>query len=390
MMVSHKKPEQSSARESSAPLLVDRATAEKVFTRFLEALAADEDVDLHFQEVQEVFRNVLFLELRRRSLLSHPPSFLGVWAEAAWVKDALDELLADAYVAIFVDRLSQLLTQLELEEGVFELVSLCVHNFISQRQRRADPLGFAIFELLRGAVREAVAAEELFVLAGSKKVSNSTVLGPSAESSATERVASEAFEMVMPEWDDGLWMGLLSSRLGRQRLSGQLRVHLVDLEGQGIAVFRFRDLTNAVKHEARGRRRAMFVNDPLGRAAAEQTAHSRRVHGALRPATRFEEIDSFEKLVVCVQELIEHLETRARTRLYLRALWTFLERFSADDDPDALPSHRKLAQRLHIPRERMPELYKDLGEMVLRCREEGRGKVVSLSRHRPLNRGTYD
>jgi hypothetical protein len=260
-----------------------------------------------------------------------------------------------------------------------------VYNFISQRQRRSDPLGYEIFQLFRSAVREAIAEGELFVLAGQEKVRNNTVLGPREAAFPGERVAPEILDGVIPQWDDGIWMGLLSSKLGRKRLVDQLRACLLDLEGQGIAVFRFKDLVDSIKREARRRRKAVFEQDPLGLAAsaAQQDIHSQRIHGNFRPKAQFEEIDSFEKLVVCVADLIEHLENRVRTRLYLRTVWTFLRRYSAEDDPVALPSHRKLAELLRIPRERLPGLYETLGELILRCKGQFSGKIVTLGRRRP-------
>ena len=71
---------------------------------------------------------------------------------------------------------------------------------------------------------------------------------------------------------------------------------------------------------------------------------------------------------------------RPKTREYLERLWIFLRVYSAAGEPSLepraegeaagggrLPSHRKLADQLEIPRYRLPQLFESLGELVEGC-----------------------
>ncbi len=89
-------------------------------------------------------------------------------------------------------------------------------------------------------------------------------------------------------------------------------------------------------------------------------------------------------------ESLEHLLEPPRTRGYLSNLWEFLRTWSvgaassgsegsggaaaAGLAGDKLPSARKLARGLHIPRDRLSELFSTLRGLVEGCRAANSGK----------------
>jgi hypothetical protein len=74
--------------------------------------------------------------------------------------------------------------------------------------------------------------------------------------------------------------------------------------------------------------------------------------------------ESFEHLTRLIAASIERLEADVRTRMQLRTLWDYLWR--QQDEETHPPSYRQLAQRLNIPRERLPLLFSFLRKIVPR------------------------
>jgi hypothetical protein len=70
-----------------------------------------------------------------------------------------------------------------------------------------------------------------------------------------------------------------------------------------------------------------------------------------------------------VEETLPQLAARRRTFEHLRSLWTFLKIHVAASGAGALPSDRQLAERLAVPRKKIPKLMRLLGASVEKCRE---------------------
>ena len=91
--------------------------------------------------------------------------------------------------------------------------------------------------------------------------------------------------------------------------------------------------------------------------------------------------DRFAKLIDCADRAIEASPASERTRGYLRRVLLFLRAFATEEgaalaeegggeDKDRLPSFRRLADHLKIPRERFGELMGTLKSFLERCLEE--------------------
>lgn len=333
-------------------------------------------------------RAALRSELRRRGLWDSPPSYLGV-PGSAWEElgegdrgGALEELAAECYAFIFVDRLRSLAAQLAVKPNVDGLVFLNLRHFLHERQREHDPLGYRVYEILRLAVQRALAAGELYLISGDPGVRNDTVLGfrqdPAPQAPADLR-------RLIADWNDALLAGLGTARGRRQEaVADRLRGRLPELAREGVEAFRFRDLIDPLKADARARWAAVLQREQ-GELAAQAGAGS-RLSRIVRPDTQYEEEQSFARLTSCVTAAVDRLEADARTRRYLADLWTYV-RGRADEsallasDPGeesggregARLSHRRIAERLGIPRERLPELFAMLGRLVEQCRKPGTG-----------------
>jgi len=353
------------------------AAGTRIFTHYVRSLDTEGPPEPNLlAAVREALRTVLVGELRRRGLWNAPPSYLGVYGCATWA-EGLDELVAEFHAFVFVDRLRSLQAQLAVKPNVDGLVSLNVRHFLHERQREHDPLGAQVFQVLQAAVRGAVAAGELSVLAGDDRIRNDTVLGFQPDADPTAPVGADLRSLVA-RWNDDLLPDLVTLRGRRQEeVEERLRQHLARLSGAGIAAFRFKDLIDPLKADAR-RRWAALLEPAAGEAGVERgdDEASRMVH-LVRPDTGFEERQLFRYLVACVLAAVERLSVSAGTRGYLTTLWQFLRVEAAGggtQEGEGRLSRRRIAELLGIPRDRLPELYETLGRLLQGCRAANSGK----------------
>ena len=359
------------------------------FTRYVRALAerGEELGDLAEKTMSEL-RDTLIREMRKRSLWSSPPSYVGIYGCPYWrsrgPSPPLDGLLSECYVFIFCDRLPRLLAGLKVNNAIDGLVVFYVRNFLFERQKAHDPLGYRVFENARAAVRQAVAAGQLDVLKGDAKIRNDTVLGVTAAADPAGAVEASELPAIVARWIHDLLPDLVVAEgAERRRVTAKLRAQLLELEAEGVEGFRFKDLVDALKQDVRARWAGLYQRDE-GDTAVEVNDDVRTVVRLFLPATRLEDLDSFKRLVACVAGLIESLGGRWKTRTYLTRLWRFLRRFAVDDEAESLPSNRRLGQTLEIPRDRFSGLYQKLGQLIRRCQATLAGDVVELApeRHR--------
>ncbi len=356
------------------------------FTRYLRTIAeTEEPTPEAFGEVWRALGAALAHELRRRSLWTSPPSYLGVFGRESWQDDeALEELLVDAYAAIFVRRLARLQVQLERHGDVEGLVFRCLRNFVHDRQKDHDPLGYRIFEVVHDAVAATVDAGELVAVGPGRRIRNDTVLATAPEA-ADERAGADVLRPIVARWNDDLLPDLVTAGgAGRPRVVARLCRHLLDLEAEGLRAFRFGDLLTPLKDDVRNRWSALFdfgEGESVHDEAAEDLAGADVVR-VFHPETRAEEMEDFKKLVACVSEILGRAEPGERSRRYLLTLWEFLRRYASDEGPERLPSNRKLAELLRIPRRLFPELYETVARAVTTCREKLSATVVDFEARR--------
>jgi hypothetical protein len=361
-----------------------------IFTGYVRSLdARGEPPDSQaFQELLAALRGALRAELQKRGLWEAPPSYLGVYGWRRWEEGtdggALEELLAECYFYIFVTRLRSLQAQLQAKPNLEGLVFLNIRHFLHERQRDHDPLGSQVFEVLWAAVQAAVSAGELHILAGDRKIRNDTVLGfeRGADPAAILR---EDLRSVAVRWNNELLPDLITLRGRRQEeIVTRLRHLLAGLREEGIAGFRFKDLIDPLKADVRSRWAAV-VEIAEGDVTVEKgNGEPPRLLRIVSPDTSYEEKQAFRRLVGCVLERLAVLEVRKGTREHLEKLWHLvrIQAQGAVEGPlsgaqralaeelaeEENPSYRKIAEALDIPRDRLRDLYRTLGQLLNGCR----------------------
>jgi hypothetical protein len=357
-----------------------------LFTRFVLSLEGTPDERLALAAWDRL-REILQHELKRRGLWLHPPSYLGICGWPNWAGTpeepaaALEELVAECYAFIFVDRLGRLQAQLKAKPNIEGLVLLNVRHFFLERQKEHDPLGYRVYEMLHAAVHGAVHDGELYVLEGDPEVRNETVLGLAA-GKGEAALPSRLVPLVGP-WTQELLPELVLAR-GRHQEEVWIRIRRLirALEPEGISAFRFRDVLDPLKRETRLRWAALLEESDEGGAKAVPAGGK-----SVLPDTPIESRQSLERLTRYVAAALAHSSLDERTRDHLTVLWQYLRLSTGtaegpgggtvvgvkDIEEDERFSHRRIAQLLGIPRERLPGLFATLREWVREAETSARG-----------------
>ncbi len=349
-----------------------------------------------FDRFWRALSSVMKRELHRRGLWNSPPRFVGLEASETWNDEVLEELVSECYIFL-MQRLRPLHQHLKIKPNIDGLVLLNVKHFLYERQKRCDPLGFRIFDIARCAVRLAIEEGTLRLVAGDPRIQNSTVLEPHgrrapAESRASEPPTSESpvertslLQDNCDAWVDALIPGLFLAH-GRQRqaVAERLARALATLDLRDVGSLTFKVLVDALKAAARVRWKAVWIHEqgwekppekgqPRGGSRDRLASPSSAV--VFQPLA-FEDEESFKALAREVSAAVESAPATVQQRQYLTQLWDFLRTSSADPGTAAIPSRRRVAELLGIPRYLLPELYRQLGKMIESCRQQARPAPV--------------
>jgi hypothetical protein len=113
----------------------------------------------------------------------------------------------------------------------------------------------------------------------------------------------------------------------------------------------------------------------------------------VHPDTSVEDDQHLSHLLECVERQVDDADETPTGKEYLGPLWDFLRTW-VSEPPTELPSRRRQAALLDIPRNRLPALYQTLQELVERCRRAIAGEApvsssgaIELSGDGPGNPG---
>lgn len=357
------------------------------FTRFVRGCEPGREPEPALaSEMWAAFGRTVRQELRRRSLSQGSPQWLGIygfrgWWEAAGKGGPFEDLLAEAYRYVFVDRFAALKAQTLAKANIEGVVLASVRHFLHDRQRMHDRLGARLFEVLSLAVRRAVARGALTVVAGSAKIGSSTVLAVGERTSSAGLARPETLATIVRQWNDELLPRLVTASRGdKRRLIEELAERLARLELSGIAAFRFADLITPLQADVRQRWAALLAPAEEEPRDDEDARGFHLLRRSFEPTFEAQVIaaDRFAKLIDCADHAIEASPAPARTRGYLRQFLLFLRAFATEEgavpvepgggaDEDRLPSFRRLSEHLGIPRDRLGELMGTLKTFLERC-----------------------
>lgn len=348
------------------------------FTCYLRSLGASgEPSPEAFQALWRSLRTAVVTELRRRSAWTSPPCYYGVYGWESWrelsrgpgrTRSALEELLVDCFTFVFVERLPRLRAQLALKPDIDGLVVLYLRNYLHDRRKRHDLLGFQIFESLRAAVRKAVDNGELWIVGGDSKVTNGTILAASPDAEPGHSAKPGLLAPIVESWNRELLPDIVTAA-GPRRCQVVERLHglVLGLAHDGVRVVRFKDLADELKRSVRASWAAVFDLNEGETACEDESSDNFHVVRLAPPGESAESRVSFEKIITCVEQRVENLSEPEGTRGQLRQLWGFLRVWAQGSDAEKLPSNRRLGELLDIPRKRLPNLWEMLKRQTRVC-----------------------
>ncbi len=365
------------------------SSAATCFTPFVRRLADGHAAsDKEIRSLLETLRGALVGALRRRRLWTAPPRFLGVIGHASWTNrypsservldDAIGELVADCYLYIFVQRLPRLIAQLAVKSNIDGLVFLNIQHFLHEKQRKHDPLGYRIHGVLRASLQSLIEDGHLRILEGPAPIKSRSIVGFQAHG---KPVSPQRLAALTAPWANHLAQPMVQARpAALPAIGAQLGESILTLRRHGAEAFVVRDLLQILQRSIREHWASQSI-DP-GPSAFEHIDGLSVPISTVPPNHRLEDRSAFESLVSRVGGLIEDLDVKPQTRSYLQVLWAYLGAF-ADDRPDllppshipapyatrgvdddVLPSHRRLAAMLEIPRHRLSGLFSILCDLV--------------------------
>lgn len=326
-----------------------------IFTEHVRVLEPGRPVDEDgLSTVWKELSRCLAREMRKRSLWNAPPTYLGVDGGSSWSEPGLfDELVGECHTFVFLERLPALKAQLEVKGQIGGLVCRNVRNFLYERQKKHDPVGYRVYEVLQRAVAELVAAGSLAIEDGDPRVRNGTVLafGSGGRGSAS-------LEEEVGDWAAALLPDLIRAR-GRQldAVVSRARDLVARLRSRGVGRFRFDELAGAVKHEVRTAWAAIGAHSG-GETASERGAEGtlRRVR-VVRPEPLVETLGAVGELSASVARRLESSSESPRTRTTLWQLWSFLCDGVLESGGEPIPSRRQIARQLGVSRDHLNRLF---------------------------------
>lgn len=127
-----------------------------VFDRWISALVEEKPCEKEAKAAFEETKRILHGILMARGLWWYPPSFLGLveykgsWASSG--EDALEELTANCFQKELLGKMEALALKYREEGSVEPLARCIIENYVTDQQRRADPIGYRTYIRLQHAI----------------------------------------------------------------------------------------------------------------------------------------------------------------------------------------------------------------------------------------------
>lgn len=218
------------------------------FTEHVRAFGRDCDPEAC---VVRRLEGLLRRRMLQRNLLSSPPAYLGYDIPTWHADGAFDDIVVDCYLFAVARRIEGLRNRLRTQDNIDGFVARNVNNFLTERQRRRDPIGYAVFGNVEGAASDVFAEGRVSItgvedgrLCG-ESVFHLDPTRPRENPCAPERLGEAVAEA--RDWSDALADLTSTTEGGRAWVATFLR----QLGAAGVVCVRVADLVSAIASRAR-------------------------------------------------------------------------------------------------------------------------------------------
>jgi hypothetical protein len=315
------------------------------------------------EQVLPALERLLRHRMRQKNLLSAPPEFLGYPGVPNWDSAiAFEDIVVDCYIYAIAQRVAALRNQLKIKPNVDGLISRNVKNFLLERQRQHDPIGYAVFGNVQGAAREAAAANVLVLENLERgKIHNGTILrfdgGPPIALPAPPDLIQETVKGATG-WEEVVRHLTETTEEGREWVLGLLR----QFRGAGIAAIRSGDLVAAVAGRVRAEWAARHA-DPASEVGREGEDEYEATVRMVWPDEGLETRERWERLKRVIPGRIARLDRQERVRVRLAGVFAALVQ-AVEEGGHAPPTQAELIERTGIARATLSDDFRLLREIM--------------------------
>lgn len=320
--------------------------------------------DLVFQQLLKKITQDLRAEMRRRHLGYMPPAMLGYpqwdnWDEKADKRglrappSAFNDLAFDCYVFCIYERFPYLIRAVKKGSEIDGLVRRNVKVFISEQQKKYDPLGYAIYKNVIGATYLVI--DEAIIISNMVRVSNKTLLTFS-KYHPTKTLSSKN-ELLLSLRANKAWSDIKLKLIRQSKIVQKDLSHVIaQLDQFGIKKFFFKDLVSVMKENIIIEWYAvnwaqdyedMAIFDDEDDDNTLQVEKVEKIEKIIQPDTTYEDLESWREGVSQIEEAIKQSGYQKRVRERLPKLFAELVRYAETDKEEPL-SQIELAKRLGV------------------------------------------
>jgi hypothetical protein len=328
------------------------------------------------EQVLPALQRLLRRHMRRRNLLAASPGVVGCRDVRDWsAPGAFEDIVADCYLFAILKRLTALQEQLKVKPNVDGLISRNVASFLRARQKRHDPIGYAVFGNVEGAILEAGTAA--LDNRGRKNLHCESVIRLQGDDRNLPAAAIELLNQAVKEsvgWDKALPYLTETTEEGRQWVLG----FLGQLKASGVAAVRCGDLVNALARRARAEWMGRH-GDPAAEFGSEESADldaaltpcpssggkkERSVVRMVWPDEGLDTREHWEWLKRQVPQRIARIKRQPRVRKRLAMVFEALVQ-AVEEGGREPPTQADLMQRTGLARATLCRDFRSLREIIL-------------------------
>jgi hypothetical protein len=283
-----------------------------------------------FHSLFKAIAKTLREKMSQRGLWISPTNYLGYPSADHWNQDSslFEEIVFDCYMFAIAKRLRSLRNAMQRFDNIDGLVFRNINNFLTERQRIYDPIGYAVAQNLICAIQHAIELEIIIpndLRRG--KICNQTSF--SFESSNFKQTTDYDQLISKVILNNYKWLKIRKNLAKRnKRVQQELCEILCGFKDAGIKHFKFKPLVDIMKDDVRAS--YVKIDEPQEEFSLDCEELNRIFHN----------------WYLNMVQLIELSNHQRRVRHNLKLI--FMARVKAITNADKIPSQSDLAKQLNL------------------------------------------
>jgi hypothetical protein len=339
-------------------------------------------------KILPALKRLLRRHMRRRNLMAASPAALGYRDVRHWsAPGAFEDIVTDCYLFAILKRLTALQDQLKVKPNVDGLISRNVANFLRARQRRHDPIGYAVFGNVKRAALEAAAGAAALDNFGRKNLHCESVIRLQGGDRTLPAADIDLVDAAIKEstgWDNALPYLTEVTDNGRKWVLD----FLGQLKSSGVAAVRCGDLVNALARRVRaewmgrhgdsaadlGREEPDDLDAALTSCPSPEGSGECSLVRMVWPDEGLDARERWERLKRLIPERIARFECQKRVRERLVTVFEALVQ-AVEEGGREPPTQAELVQRTGMARATLSDAFRLLQKIILEFDPENPVKI---------------